>query len=198
MRTAAVAAAVTVVVVLVAAGCGGGTEAPTLPKTAAPGTPGTSVTPGSGGDTVPTTASGPSSATTATSATTGTLSPPLPAPSTNGVLHVSATIPVPLPTGPVLAAEAPDGAVFVAQTNSPVYVVDGNLAAEVAEHVGGGPQALAADGASLYAASYTSSSTVVYSYSRASGAQTGQWTLPTVAVACLTRSTAGWNLQPNA
>jgi hypothetical protein len=111
-------------------------------------------------------------------ATTVPLSPALPTPATSGALHLAATIALPLTIGPVFAAEAPDGAVFVAQSNTPVYVIDGYQAPAVAEHVAGGAAALAADANDLYAASYTSAATTVFSYGRASGVEVRQWSLP--------------------
>jgi hypothetical protein len=85
----------------------------------------------------------------------------------------------------VLATEGPDGAVFVAAqapdspTPSVVYVIDGNGPASVAEHISSGIAALSADASNLYVATYHS----VTAYSRTSGNQSGQWTLPAIRTA---------------
>lgn len=104
----------------------------------------------------------------------------LPAPATSGALSVEATIPVPVtPDGayPPVAAEAPDGAVFVSDpTKSVVWVVDGDQPAAVAEHVAGITNSLAADAGSLYIATFST----VYRYDRTTGSQVQQWTLPAV------------------
>jgi hypothetical protein len=82
----------------------------------------------------------------------------------------------------VTAAESPDGAVFAAPqdpTNPApaiAWVVDGNGPAAIAEHVGTGIAALAADANNFYAATYST----VFAYNRASGNQDGQWNMPTV------------------
>ena len=82
----------------------------------------------------------------------------------------------------MLAAEAPDGTVFLAAqapvdpAPSVVYVIDGNGPAAVAEHFGSGIAALAADANNLYVATYAA----VTAFSRTSGNQVGQWTLPAV------------------
>ena len=55
-------------------------------------------------------------------------------------------------------------------------MVDGNGPAAIAEHVATGIAALAADTANFYVATYSD----VFAYSRASGNQDGQWTMPTV------------------
>jgi hypothetical protein len=77
-----------------------------------------------------------------------------------------------------IAAEAPDGAVFFSQLNakgnSEVWVVDGDTAPAVAEHVAGVVEALAAGPHDLYAATYTR----LTAYSRQTGKQVGQWSLP--------------------
>jgi hypothetical protein len=91
---------------------------------------------------------------------------------------VSAT--VALPFGPVaayrtVAAEGPDGAVFVADpAGGVVYVVDGDGPAAVAEHVSGTVNSLSADASSLYVATYTT----VYRYDRSTGNLLSQWALP--------------------
>jgi len=80
----------------------------------------------------------------------------------------------------VAATEGPDGAVFVAPADPTsaapaiVWVVDGNGPPAIAEHVNSGVAALAADGATLYVATYAA----VTAYDRSSGNQTGQWGLP--------------------
>jgi len=119
--------------------------------------------------------------TVASTTTTAPLSPALPAPATTGALTISSTTAIPLPTGIPVVAEAPDGAVFVAaESATPVYVLDGNQPAAVAEHVTGGVRALGADAANLYAANYSAAATTVYSYNRTTGSQVHQWTLPGV------------------
>jgi hypothetical protein len=105
-------------------------------------------------------------------------------------------VPVPGPTGPLaifadvsirggfstaqaglVAAQGPDGAVFVAgvapATTQPqvIWVVDGVQPAAVAEHVTGPVTALAADTANLYAGIGQS----VYAYSRTTGALVHRW-----------------------
>jgi hypothetical protein len=109
--------------------------------------------------------------------TTTTTLPPFPA---SGQLAIGSPIPTPLTTFQVLAAEAPDGTVFVAAqapvspAPSVIYVVDGNGPAAVAEHFGSGAAALAADANNLYVATYST----VTAFSRTSGNQVGQWALP--------------------
>ncbi len=101
---------------------------------------------------------------------------------TSGPLQAGSPVPLPFPADRVTAAESPDGAVFAAPQDptspSPAtaWVVDGNGPAAIAEHVATGIAALAADGANFYVATYSD----VYAYSRASGNQDGQWTMPTV------------------
>ena len=76
------------------------------------------------------------------------------------------------------AAEAPDGAVFVAPAGgSPVYVVDGDQPAVVAETVDD-VEALAADDNNVYIGKYTLTATTVISYDRTTGSEIRQWTLP--------------------
>jgi hypothetical protein len=76
-----------------------------------------------------------------------------------------------------VAAEAPDGAVFVANPGGgDVLVVDGTSAPSVAEHISGTVNALAADADNLFVATDTSA----YQYSRRTGALVEQWTLPPV------------------
>jgi len=70
-----------------------------------------------------------------------------------------------------LAAQAP-----VSPSPSVVYVVDGTGPATVAEHFPSGVAALAADATNLYVATYEA----VTAFSRTSGNQTAQWSLPPV------------------
>ena len=97
-------------------------------------------------------------------------------------MQPGATIALPFSADRVTAAESPDGAVFAAPQDptspSPAvaWVVDGNGPAQIAEHVPTGIAALAADGTNFYVATYAT----LYAYSRASGNQDGQWTMPAV------------------
>jgi hypothetical protein len=133
--------------------------------------------------------SSPSTSTTTTTTTTHhattTVSAPtttLPPPATTGPLTPGAAIALPFAADRVTAAESPDGAVFAAPqdpTNPApaiAWVVDGNGPAAIAEHVGTGIAALAADANNFYAATYST----VFAYNRASGNQDGQWNMPTV------------------
>ncbi len=101
---------------------------------------------------------------------------------TSGPLQAGSPIPLPFAADRVTAAESPDGAVFAAPQDptSPApavaWVVDGSGPAAIAEHVATGIAALAADSANFYVATYSD----VFAYSRASGNQDGQWTMPTV------------------
>ena len=101
---------------------------------------------------------------------------------TSGPLQAGSPIALPFAADRVTAAESPDGAVFAAPQDptSPApavaWVVDGNGPAAIAEHVATGIAALAADSANFYVATYSD----VFAYSRASGNQDGQWTMPTV------------------
>ena len=63
--------------------------------------------------------------------------------------------------------------------DGPAWVVDGNGPALVAEHVATGIAALAADSTDFYVATYST----VFAYSRATGNQDGQWTMPSVPTA---------------
>jgi hypothetical protein len=126
--------------------------------------------------------------TTTTVPVTTSTAPPttLPAPATSGPLQVSASVAVPLPGNvQITAAEAPNGAVFVAQEshNSPtptvIWVVDPSGPAEIAEHVNGGVSAMAADASNFYVVSNSS----IFGYARSTGNQMGQWTLPAIATA---------------
>ncbi len=126
-----------------------------------------------------TTSSAPGTSSTATTATPAST---LPAVATSGPLQAGSPIPLPFSADRVTAAESPDGAVFAAPQDptspSPAvaWVIDGNGPAAIAEHVATGIAALAADSANFYVATYSD----VYAYSRASGNQDGQWTMPTV------------------
>jgi hypothetical protein len=86
-------------------------------------------------------------------------------------------VPVPAEAG-LIAAEAPDGAVFLAQTGETnktvVWVVDGSAPAAVAEHVSGAVQALAADSENLYVATYQK----LIAFDRRTGNQVGEWAVP--------------------
>jgi hypothetical protein len=161
-------------VALAASSCGSGPATPQGTGTTAHRTTSTNGTGAQAGTTT----------TTTTTVVTSTASS-LPPVSTSGPLTVSAPIEVPFSADRVTAAESPDGAVFVASQNptsaSPAvaWVIDGNSAAAVAEHVNAGIAALAADGNNFYAATYDA----VYAYDRASGNQDGQWTLPKVTAA---------------
>jgi len=98
------------------------------------------------------------------------------------MLQIGTPIPTPLTSLQVTAAEGPDGAVFLAAQSpgsaspSVVYVVDGNGPTAVAEHFPSGVAALAASADSLYVATYST----VTAFSRVSGNQSAQWTLPPV------------------
>lgn len=142
---------------LIGAGCGSGYSSASAPRTVPPVHSTTSTT----------LASAPSTTTT------------LPVPSSSGALVASATIPLGITPGassPV-AAEAPDGAVFVSNPGGgDVLVVDGTSSPSVAEHVTGTVNALAADADSLYVATQTSA----FQYSRRTGSFVEQWTLPPV------------------
>ena len=119
-----------------------------------------------------------STTTTTTTATASTLAPV----ATSGPLTPGPPIALPFSADRVTAAESPDGAVFAAPQDptSPApavaWVVDGNGPAAIAEHVPTGIAALAADGTNFYAATYAT----LYAYSRVSGNQAGQWTMPAV------------------
>jgi len=129
-------------------------------------------------------------ASTTTSAPTTTSSTPvtqpaspLPSPATSGALQISASVAVPIAANTqITAAEAPNGAVFVAPEShdnpSPtvVWVVDPSGPAEIAEHVNGGVSALAADDANFYVVS----NSTVLGYTRSTGNQMGQWSLPAI------------------
>ncbi len=105
--------------------------------------------------------------------------------SASGPLQPGSPIALPFSADRVTAAESPDGAVFAAPqdpTNpspSVAWVVDGNGPAAIAEHLPTGIAALAADGTNFYAATYAD----VFAYSRASGNQDGQWTMPSISAA---------------
>jgi hypothetical protein len=123
--------------------------------------------------------------TTTTAATTPTTAPPssLPAPATTGPLSVSESVAVPIAANvQITATEAPNGAVFVSPeshdspTPAVVWVVDPTGPAEIAEHVSGGVSALAADNTNFYVVSNDS----VIGYTRTTGNQMGQWSLPDI------------------
>jgi hypothetical protein len=86
-------------------------------------------------------------------------------------------VPVPANAG-LISAEAPNGAVFLAQvgeTNKTVvWVVDGNGPVAVAEHVSGAVQALAADSENLYVATFQK----LIAFNRRTGNQVGEWAVP--------------------
>jgi hypothetical protein len=93
-------------------------------------------------------------------------------------LAVSATVALPFGPDaayPTVAAEGPDGAVFVADpAGGVVDVVDGDGPPAVAEHVSGTINSLSADASSLYVATYTT----VYRYDRSTGNLLSHWALP--------------------
>jgi hypothetical protein len=82
----------------------------------------------------------------------------------------------------VVAAEGPDGAVFVAAQDptspapSVVWVVDGQSPAAVAEHIAVGVASLGIDPDNLYVATYSD----VTAFNRTSGNQSGHWNLPAI------------------
>ena len=134
---------------------------------------------------------GASTSSTAMPARSTTTSPP-PASTTTTVAvpgpsgALSAATPIALPAlSRVVATEGPDGAVFVAPEApgapgpSVVYVVDGSSPVQVAEHVGAGVAALAADASNLYVADYAH----VTAFSRSSGTEVAQWSLPPLSAA---------------
>src|SRR5581483_3885679 len=90
---------------------------------------------------------------------------------------------VPLTAAQVVAAEGPDGAVFVAaqdptsRSPSIVWVVDRQGPAAVAEHVPQGVGALAVDQSNLYVATYRD----VTAFDRTTGNPSGHWDIPPVA-----------------
>ena len=96
-----------------------------------------------------------------------------PAPPT-GSATIALPGPVPNPATPLVAAEAPDGTVFLADPSvSPevVWVVNGNGPAALAEHPAGKVAALAADATSLYVAT----AQAITSYDRSTGNQARSW-----------------------
>jgi len=104
----------------------------------------------------------------------------LPVPSTSGPLHIATTIPLNLKWSQFeglqpdpVAAEAPDGAVFVS-TGSVVYVVDRDGSPKLAEHAPGHVLALAADATDLYVVT----GAVLTDYNRRTGQKVTSWTLP--------------------
>jgi hypothetical protein len=116
-----------------------------------------------------------------TASTAPTAPTALPAPGPNAPLAIFADVPIKdafsTAQAGLVAAEGPDGAVFVAgvATQQPqpqvIWVVDGAQPAAVAEHVTGPVTALAADTANLYVGIASS----VYAYSRTTGALVHRW-----------------------
>jgi hypothetical protein len=128
-------------------------------------------------------AAAPPHATTTSTTSTAATSTTLPPVATSGPLQISATVTVPLPANvQITAAEAPNGAVFVSQqshdspTPTVVWVVDPTGPAAIAEHVPGGVSALAADATNFYVVSNSS----VIGYTRSTGNQMGEWSLPAI------------------
>jgi hypothetical protein len=121
------------------------------------------------------------STTTTTASGSGVPSTTVPTPP-SGPLTVGPPIALPFSADRVTAAESPDGAVFAAPqdpTNpspSIAWVIDGNGPALVAEHVATGIAAVAADANNFYVATYST----LTAYSRSTGNQDGQWTMPSV------------------
>jgi hypothetical protein len=145
-----------------------------LAACSSPGTP-------SGTPTPPTHAT-----TTTAGGGTATTTTPTTAPPTTGQLESGPSISVPIAANlQITAAEAPDGAVFMAPTsNDPsvqtvVWVVDQNGPAAIAEHVSGGVSALAADAANLYVVT----GSTVLAFTRSTGNPAGQWSLPAISTA---------------
>jgi hypothetical protein len=97
---------------------------------------------------------------------------------TSGPLRGYTHILLPVAGAPPTATEAPDGAVFLAQVSDSghtvIWVVDGDGAPAVAEHVSGIVHALAADPDKLYVATYA----YITAFSRETGSQVGRWALP--------------------
>jgi hypothetical protein len=120
-----------------------------------------------------------SSTTSSTAASSSTTSSTVP---TTGPLQAGSPIATPLSATQVVAAEGPNGAVFVASqdptnpTPAIVWVIDGQGPAAVAEHTQIGVAALAADPANLYVATYND----VTAYDRNTGNQSGHWNLPAI------------------
>jgi hypothetical protein len=114
----------------------------------------------------------------ASAATRGPAGGTLPTTGTTGPLKAYTHILLPVAGAPPPATEAPNGAVFVAQVtdsgHTVVWVVDGDGAPAVAEHVSGIVRALAADADNLYVATYSD----ITAFSRQSGNQVGLWALP--------------------
>jgi hypothetical protein len=162
-RMVARVSALVLLVGLVTAACG--SSSPSGSGTTTQSTPTTTAT-----------TSAPSGSTGTTTPTTTPTLPTLPLPSASD-LSVEARIPLGLPwlspPPQPAAAEAPNGAVFVA-TGSIVYVVEGNSAPVVAEHAGGQVLALAADSTDLF----VETGLVVTDYSRSTGNEVTKWTLP--------------------
>jgi hypothetical protein len=110
----------------------------------------------------------------------GAMAPAAPAVAAKAGLPLSVRARIALPISsddafPSVAAEGPDGAVFVSDpAHARVWVVDGDGPAAPAVHVAGVINALAADASSLYVATFST----VYRYNRATGAEVTQWSLP--------------------
>ena len=109
-----------------------------------------------------------------------------PAASPTGRLWIHAEIGLSItPSVQPVAAEAPDGTVFVARlsTGAPVptavWVVRGDDAPEVAQRAPGGVDALAADAKNFYIAT----SRTVRAFSRSTGKRVGTWALPAFSAA---------------
>ena len=104
----------------------------------------------------------------------------VPVPSISGPLRIAANIPLHLHWSTFegldpqpVAAEAPNGAVFVS-TGSVIYVVDGDGPPEIAEHVGAHVIAMAANTTDLY----VETGLTVTDYNRQTGDQVRTWALP--------------------
>jgi hypothetical protein len=103
-----------------------------------------------------------------------------------GPLHVTSRVGLPISASTTITTvEAPNGAVFMARQStatpvpSVVWVVDGTSSPSVAEHVPTGVSAMAADTNDLYVANYKR----LTAYSRQTGQQVREWTLPTFSTA---------------
>jgi hypothetical protein len=99
-------------------------------------------------------------------------------PGPTGALKVSATVTIKgaFDETALIAAQGPNGAVFVAGlpgAHQVVWAVDGTSAAQVAEHVAGPVKSLAADAADLY----VGTAHTVQAYSRTTGKLVRNWSL---------------------
>jgi hypothetical protein len=156
---------------LLVAGCSAGHP---VPVTSSPGRSAPVATPSA--------ASAAATASPGRGVTTG-----LAAPTTSGQLHVVLHDAWPVSSSPfigAIGAEAPDGSVFaafgsqqsgaaVAPAGSPVYVVDGDQPAQIAEHPAIPVAALAADDTNLY----VGGGSQILEYARATGALARIWSL---------------------